>query len=73
MKSWMEFAISTLLRVGVLLSIGIIATGMVVSFIHHPDFLTSRPALLTLTAADTHFPAPLARWSPACAAAAVTP
>lgn len=52
----MEFAIATLLRVGVVLSIGIIVIGMIVSLVHHPDFLSSRPAFDRLTAADSHFP-----------------
>ena len=56
MKDWKDAAVATLLRVGVLLSIGIIAAGMVITFVHHPDYFSSRPALGSLTAPDTHFP-----------------
>jgi len=56
LKDWKDAIVATLLRVGVLLSIGIIAVGMVITFIHHPDYFSSRPALGTLTAPDAHFP-----------------
>jgi len=56
LKSWMDTAITVLLRTGVLLSIAIIAAGMVITFVHHPDYFSSRPALGTLTAPDAHFP-----------------
>ena len=56
MKDWKDAAVATLLRVGVLLSIGIIAAGMVITFVHHPDYFSSRPALGSLTAPDAHFP-----------------
>ena len=49
-------SLGALLRVGVLLSIGIIAVGMVITFVHHPDYFSSRPALGSLTAPDAHFP-----------------
>ena len=56
MKEWQDAAVAMLLRVGVLLSVGIIAVGMVITFVHHPDYFSSRPALGTLTAPDAHFP-----------------
>ena len=40
-----ESTISTILRAGVAMSIFIIATGLVVTFVHHPDYFSSRPAL----------------------------
>ena len=45
----MDTAIATLLRTGVLLSVGIIAVGMVITFVQHPDSFSSGPA-------STHFP-----------------
>ncbi|HEV8658561.1 MAG TPA: DUF1634 domain-containing protein [Thermoanaerobaculia bacterium] len=56
MKGWIDAAIATLLRTGVLLSIAIIAAGMVITFVHHPDYLSSRPALGRLMSPGTHFP-----------------
>ncbi len=53
---WVDLAISRLLRAGVLLSISIIATGLVVTFAHHPDYVSSRPALGSLTAGEDQFP-----------------
>ena len=53
---WVDLAISRLLRVGVLLSISIIAAGLLVTFAHHPDYFSSRPALGSLTDADDQFP-----------------
>ncbi|MGZ4777988.1 MAG: DUF1634 domain-containing protein [Thermoanaerobaculia bacterium] len=53
---WVDLAISRLLRTGVLLSIFIIATGLAVTFVHHPDYFSSRPALGTLTNVDDQFP-----------------
>lgn len=43
-----ESVISTILRGGVLLSMAIIVTGLVVTFAHHHDYFSSRPALGTL-------------------------
>ncbi len=45
MKTWADIAVSTLLRTGVLLSVGIIAVGMVITFVHHPNYFSSQPAL----------------------------
>ncbi len=55
-KPWVEGAISVLLRVGVLSSVLIIAIGLVITFAHHPDYFSSRPALGLLTSAGAHFP-----------------
>ena len=53
---WVDLAISRLLRTGVLLSIAVIATGMIITFVHHPDYFRSRPALGELTNAEEHYP-----------------
>lgn len=53
---WIDLAISRVLRTGVLLSIAVIATGMLVTFIHHPSYFSSRPALGTLTSATESYP-----------------
>ena len=44
MKPWIDTAITTLLRTGVLLSVGIIAAGMVITFAHNPDSFSLSPA-----------------------------
>ncbi|MGZ7078903.1 MAG: DUF1634 domain-containing protein [Thermoanaerobaculia bacterium] len=59
MKNSMDTAIGTLLRVGVVLSVSIVSVGMVITFVHHPDYFSSRPALGTLTAPGTHYPSTL--------------
>jgi uncharacterized membrane protein len=51
-----ELAISTTLRVGVITSIVIITAGMVVSFVHHPDYFRDRADLQRLTAPGAAFP-----------------
>ncbi|HSP17716.1 MAG TPA: DUF1634 domain-containing protein [Thermoanaerobaculia bacterium] len=56
MKPWIDVAIATLLRTGVVLSIAIIAGGMIVTFAHHPEYFSSRPALGQLTSPGAHFP-----------------
>jgi uncharacterized membrane protein len=55
-KDWIHTAIVIVLRVGVTLSIAIILVGMVVTFVHHPEYFSSRPALGVLTSAREHFP-----------------
>lgn len=47
-----EFLISGLLRTGVLLSLAFVLSGMVLSFIHHPDYLSSADALARLTSPE---------------------
>lgn len=51
-----ELAISVLLRVGVVVSILIIITGTVITFINHPDYLTSAAAFDTVTGTGATFP-----------------
>lgn len=53
---WVDLAISRLLRIGVVVSIVIVLTGVIFTFVHHPDYFTSRPALTGLTDADQQFP-----------------
>ena len=53
---WVDLAISRLLRTGVLLSIAVIATGMIITFVHHPSYFSSRPALGSLTSTEVHYP-----------------
>lgn len=50
-----ETAISMILRVGVALSITIIAIGVVVTFVHHHDYFSSRPALGSLIDAHANY------------------
>ncbi len=52
-----EKTISTILRVGVATSITIIAAGLVLTFVHHPDYFSSRPALGTLIDARANYTA----------------
>ena len=56
---WVDTAIATLLRVGVVLSITIVSVGMIITFVHHPDYFSSGPALGTLTRPGAHFPTTL--------------
>lgn len=56
MRDWIHTAIVIVLRAGVMLSIAIILVGMVVTFVHHPEYFSSRPALGVLTSAREHFP-----------------
>lgn len=60
MNDWVDVAIATLLRTGVVLSIAIVTIGITFTFAHHPDYFSSRPALGTLTSANTHFPSSIA-------------
>jgi uncharacterized membrane protein len=50
LSDWTDIAISTLLRVGVVLSVLVIAAGLVIAFAHHPGDFSSRPA------PGAHFP-----------------
>ncbi len=56
MKEWINTAIATVLRVGVVLSITIMLVGMVVTFVRHPEYFSSRPSLGVLTSPKAHFP-----------------
>jgi uncharacterized membrane protein len=51
-----ELIISTLLRTGVLVSFGVILLGTVVSFVHHPGYLTSHDQLQVLAQPGAAFP-----------------
>ncbi len=51
-----ERLISVVLRTGVLLSMAVIVTGVVLTFAHHPDYFRSRPALGDLTSAGATYP-----------------
>lgn len=53
---WVDNAISNLLRGGVLLSISIVVLGLVITFEHHREYFSSRPALGELTRAGEQFP-----------------
>lgn len=52
-----ESAISTILRAGVAISITIIAIGLAMTFAHHRDYFSSRPALGTLIDARANYTA----------------
>ncbi|HEY6139589.1 MAG TPA: DUF1634 domain-containing protein [Thermoanaerobaculia bacterium] len=49
MKRDIELFISTTLRIGVMLSVAVMLFGVIVTFVHHPDYFHSRPALGELT------------------------
>lgn len=51
-----ERIISNLLRIGVSLSLLILVGGTVLSFVHHPEYLRSRPELHNLTGHGAAFP-----------------
>jgi uncharacterized membrane protein len=51
-----ELLISGLLRWGVSISLGLIVLGTIVSFVHHPNYLSQSPALHPLTGAGAAFP-----------------
>jgi uncharacterized membrane protein len=51
-----ELIISMLLRLGVISSLAIVAIGTVISFVHHPDYLSQPPALHRLTTPGAAFP-----------------
>jgi uncharacterized membrane protein len=53
---WVDSAISHLLRTGVLLSVSVVLLGLAFSFIHHPQYVTSKSALRSLTNAEGVYP-----------------
>ena len=53
---WVDVAISHLLRGGVLLSTGIIVLGLVFTFVHHPEYVSSKTDLGQLTNPSTVYP-----------------
>ena len=56
MNDWIHTAIVVVLRVGVILSIVMIVIGLSVTFVHHPEYFSSRPALGALTSPGAHYP-----------------
>jgi uncharacterized membrane protein len=52
----MEIAISWILRVGVMLSLAVVVVGTVLSFVHHPDYVSSKVALERVTGNGAIFP-----------------
>jgi uncharacterized membrane protein len=56
---WVDRLISSLLRIGVTLSVSIVAIGMLLTFLHHPDYFRSRPALGDLTSPGHSYPSSL--------------
>jgi len=52
----MELVISNLLRAGVLLSLVLVAVGTVVSYIHHPEYVSSPGELPQIIQAGASFP-----------------
>jgi uncharacterized membrane protein len=51
-----ELAISSVLRIGVLTSLLVVLAGTVVTFVHHPHYLSSRHDLVPLTKPGAEFP-----------------
>jgi uncharacterized membrane protein len=51
-----ELIISTLLRIGVWSSLALVVLGTIFTFVHHPDYLTSRTALRTIIGDPANFP-----------------
>ena len=55
-ESWVDVAISMLLRIGVFLSVAVIAIGIVITFAHHPEYMSSHTSLGQLTATSGQYP-----------------
>ena len=53
---WVAIALSRLLRGGVVLSIAVVLAGVTLTFMHHPGYVSSKPALRQLTAVAQSFP-----------------
>lgn len=53
---WVDAAISHLLRGGVLLSLAVVVLGLVLTFIHHPQYMSSHTDLTKLTDPDAEYP-----------------
>jgi uncharacterized membrane protein len=53
---WIDGAISNLLRAGVVISMVVVITGLVFTFIHHPQYVRSKSALGRLTDAGAAYP-----------------
>jgi uncharacterized membrane protein len=56
-----ELVISTLLRVGVATSLTVVVLGTLLSFVHHPEYVSAPGALTRLTAPGAAFPHTLAQ------------
>jgi uncharacterized membrane protein len=53
---WVDRMISWVLRGGVTISIVVVLAGMIITFVHHPEYFRSRPALGALTNPGTSYP-----------------
>jgi len=53
---WVDTLISYVLRGGVTISIIVVLLGLTITFVHHPDYFRSRPALGALTNPGTSYP-----------------
>jgi uncharacterized membrane protein len=53
---WVDTAISNLLRGGVLLSIGVVILGLTFTFVHHPEYISSKTDLGQLTSPTGVYP-----------------
>jgi len=51
-----ELLISNLLRIGVAMSLAIVLIGTIVTFVRHPDYVSSKTELHRLTTRDATFP-----------------
>jgi uncharacterized membrane protein len=51
-----ELLISGLLRTGVIVSLSVVIAGVLLSFLHHPDYVSSPSELLRLTRPGAAFP-----------------
>ncbi len=56
-----ELFISTLLRVGVAASLTVVAVGTILSFMHHPEYVSAPSALAHLTQPGAAFPRTLSQ------------
>ena len=53
---WVDIAISRLLRTGVAVSLAVVTIGLLISFFHHPQYVSSPRALGELTDAHATYP-----------------
>jgi len=53
---WVDNLISYVLRGGVTISVVVVLAGIVITFVHHPEYFRSRPALGALTNPGTSYP-----------------
>jgi len=51
-----EIVISDLLKIGVSVSLCVVAIGTIVSFVHHPEYLSAQGALKRITMSGAAFP-----------------